>query len=470
MKVLLLNPPAEHELIANDPEICKQEGGLYPPLGILYVAAYAEKHSGHKIELLDALAERLSYDNLGQKIKEIGPDVVGITTMSFTIIDVLKSIEVIRRELPHVKIVLGGPHVHLYPEETINLKGVDYLVLGEGELAFKELLDAIERKISMHEVKGIVFKKDGRIINTGPRELIDNLDELPFPARHLTHIGRYYSLMAKRTPITTMFTSRGCPYRCIFCDRPHLGKKFRARSPKNVVDEMEQGVNMGIKEFFIYDDTFTIDRKRVFDICAEIKNRRLDIGWDIRARVNNVDSQMLKALKAAGCERVHFGVESGNTEILKILKKDITLEKAREAFKETKKAGLDILAYFMIGSPGETKKEIQDTISFAKSLSPDYAHFTILTPFPGTEVYKLALSKGIYKEDHWRAFALNPKPGFEPKYWEENFTRDELKGLLADVYKSFYVRPGYIARGMLKIRSFGELKRKLKAGLKVIGM
>ena len=160
----------------------------------------------------------------------------------------------------------------------------------------------------LKNVKGIVFKDRNKVINTGLRPLIMDLDKIPFPARTLTPYKKYSSLFAKRTPITTMETSRGCPYKCIFCDRPHLGKMFRARSPKNVADEIEECVNLGIKEILIYDDTFTINRKRVVDICNEIITRKLDISWDIRARVNTVDSELLNLMKKAGCEKIHYCV------------------------------------------------------------------------------------------------------------------------------------------------------------------
>ena len=238
----------------------------------------------------------------------------------------------------------------------------------------------------------------------------------------------------------------------------------------NVVNEMEECVKLGINEFLIYDDTFTIDRQRVIDVCNEIKRRKLNIGWDIRARVNNIDRELLRKLKEANCERVHYGVESGNPEILKILNKGITIDRVRTTFKQTKEAGISVLAYFMIGCPKETRKEILETIAFAKELKPDFVHITIFTPFPATEIYKMGLKDGIIKEDFWREFAKNPVPGFQPKCWEENFTREELQELIVYAYKSFYTRPSYILRRLTHVRSIGEFKRMARAGLKVFGM
>ena len=454
-------------ITTNVPSIVEEEKGIYPPIGLMSVAAYVEKHTEHKIEILDISLEKISYDVLENEIKKRKPDVVGIQTMTFTLIDVILTAKTVKKVDREIKVILGGPHVNIYPEESIQIPEVDYLVLGEGEIPFTELIHNIESKEKLRKTKGIVLKENGKIINTRPRELIEDLDVLPFPARHLTHYKKYYSLLAKRSPVTTMITSRGCPYKCLFCDRPHLGKKFRTRSAINVVDEMRECVDMGIKEFFIYDDTFTIDRQRVIDICDEIKNRQLDVGWDIRARVNNVDKKLLKKLKNAGCERIHYGVESADPRILKILRKGITIKQVENAFKWTKEVGITTLAYFIMGSPSETKKEILHTIEFAKKLDPDFVHLSIMTPFPATDLYYIGLKKGILKTDYWREFAKNPNPNFVPELWEENLSRAELIELLRYAYKSFYTRPIYILRSMLKVRSLEEFKRKAKAGLKV---
>ena len=470
MKILLINPPSDNEIIANNPAIIEEERGFNPPLGLLYIAAYIERHSNFDVEVLDTQVLDIGYNKLKEVIEEKSPDVVGITAMTFTLIDVIKTADIVKEIDRDIKVVLGGPHVHIYPYETIKLPQVDFIVLGEGEVTFLELVKNISNKNILREIKGVIFKENGDIINTGIRKLNNNLDDLPFPARHLTPIERYSSLMAKRNPITTMFTSRGCPFRCSFCDRPHLGKEFRARSAKNVVDEMDECVDMGIREFLIYDDTFTIDKKRVLDICDEIIKRKLNIGWDFRAHINTMDEEMLERLKEANCERIHFGVESGVDRILKILRKGITTERVKSVFKITKDFGISTLAYFMIGAPTETKDDILRTIEFAKEIDPDFVHITIFTPFPGTEVYRIGLENGIIKRDYWKDFANNPSDDFEPPYWYENLNKDELKSLIIHAYKEFYTRPAYIIKRLLKVRSLSEFKRKIKAGVKVLRM
>ena len=468
MRVLLINPPIDNMITTNIPTYVDEERGYNPPLGIMYVAAYAEKYTDHKIEILDVLAEELDYKGVEEEVRKRKPDVVGITAMTFTLIDVIKIAKIIKKVDDEIKIVLGGPHAHIYPNETIDIPEIDFLVLGEGEITFKELIQNIDDYDNLKNIKGLVFKNKGKIINTGQRDFIEDLDSIPFPARHMTNIGLYKSLLARRSTVTTMMTTRGCPYKCIFCDRPHLGKVFRARSAENVVCEMEECVEMGINEFILYDDTFTIDRQRVLNVCELIENKRLDIGWDIRARVNTVDKEMLIKLKTAGCERIHYGVESANPEILKLLNKCITISQVEKAFKMTKEVGIETLAYFMIGSPTETKDQILNTINFAKRLKPDYVHFSITTPFPATQLYYMGIEQGVFEEDYWKEFAINPSEDFIPQPWDAILSRNELMELLDHAYKSFYTRPGYILKKMMKVRSHGEFVRKARAGLRLL--
>lgn len=468
MKVLLINPPSDNMLTTEVPSIVNEERGANPPLGLLYLASVIRKDSPYKVAVLDTLAEELSHEEIERRIQNNKPDVVGLSIMTFTLIDCMIISKMIKKIDPEIKIIWGGPHVNIFPEESISLDYVDFVVLGEGEANIVPLLDAIGAGTGFEDVIGIVYQEKGEIKRTKPNSLIMDLDSIPFPARDLTNIKLYSSLLAKRSQVTTMITSRGCPYKCIFCDRPHLGKVFRARSAANVVEEMEQIVNQGIHEVLIYDDTFTIDRQRVVDICNSLIEKKLDLSWDIRARVNTVDLELLKLMKKAGCERIHYGIESGNQEILNILKKGITLEQAEKAFALTRKAGIGTLGYFMIGSPGETRETIMETINFAKKLKADFCHFSITTPFPATPLFDIGLKEGTIKYDYWKEFAKNPTKEFVPGLWEENLSKEELIELLTLAYKKFYTRPTYILKRILNVKSFEELKRKAKAGIKVL--
>ena len=233
---------------------------------------------------------------------------------------------------------------------------------------------------SLDRIAGLVFKDGKKTVFTAPPKLIDNLDKLPFPARRLTPWVKYNSILARKSIVTTMITSRGCPYQCIFCHKPYLGKKYRYHSARYVVEEIEACLNMGIEEIFIHDDIFTLDKKRVIEICRGILRRKLKFGWDVRSRVNNIDMEMLKMMKKAGCERIQYGVESGNQEVLNALRKGITIQQVRNAFKMTKSIGIKTLADFIIGSPKETEKEINDSLSLVADLDPDYVPFNEYAP------------------------------------------------------------------------------------------
>ena len=470
MKVLLINPPSLNQIAGNNPEIIDSERGFNPPLGLLYIASYLLNYTMHKVMVVDAQVEELDYASLKIRIEKINPDVVGVTVMNLTLPDVLKTVEVVKSVNHEIKVVLGGAHANDYPEETLNLAGVDFIVLGEGEKVFADLLNALEENRPIKELTGIVFKEDGKARNNGRRPFIQDLDTLPFPARHLTPYKKYTSLLAKNELITTMMTSRGCPHLCTFCNRQALGKVFRKRSASNIVNEMKACVDMGISEFLIYDDNFTVDKERVIAICDEIIKRKLDVRWHVRAHVNTVTEEMIDRMKAAGCAGIHYGVESGSDRILHAIKKGFVKQKAKEVIEMTKRKNISVLVYFIIGLPSERLDDIKETFRFARELDADYMHMTVLAPFAATEIYLEGLKNGVIKRDYWRDFTLNPGEGFDPPCWEEFFTRDQLQGLLKEGYKSFYLRPGYILKRLLNLKTWGQFQRQLHAGLGVLKM
>ena len=473
LRVLLINPPRFNELIGKNPAIVEKHRGFNPPLGVLQLAGYLEMHTKHHVEVIDAQPLHWDYQKLQDELLTRQFDVVGITAMTFTLIDVLLTCKVVRQVCPGATIILGGPHVHIYPDETIANDEVDFLIQGEGEIALTDFLPKLKKPETWPSVPGLVYiDADGKVVNNGVAPSVKDLDLLGFPARHKLDIRNYQSLLGKSNIITTMFTSRGCPFRCTFCDRPYspVISGFRWRSAKHVADEMEMCAEMGIDEAFIYDDTFTVRKDRIFELCDEIKRRKLRFRWDVRAHVNTVTEDLLRAMASAGCERIHFGVECGSPRMMKVINKNHSVEKVRSAFGWAKAAGIETLAYFIIGQQTETAADIQMSVDLAKSLNANYVHFTIFCPYPGTAIYKEGLQTGVIATDVWREFSKDPKPGFELPVWEEQFTRQELRQRLVDCYKGFYLRPGFIVKSMSRIRSLGELKRKLKAGLSVVSM
>ncbi len=468
MKVLLIAPPGIETIKSDLIHLIHEERGINPPIGLLYVATSIKKNSDHELEVLDASVDKLSIKQIGKEIKKFNPDIVGMTLSTFSLLECISIAKLAKEINPKIKVIVGGIHAYIYPRETIELGCFDYCVLGEAEHSIIKILDKIEKNESLSEIKGVVCKENGKILDTGPPELLTDLDSIAFPDRTLLPYKRYNSIVAKANPISIMITSRGCPCKCIFCDRPHLGKYFRVRSADNVVDEFKECARLGVKEILVYDDTFTINQRRVIDICKKIIERDIKIYWGIRARVDNVSEEMLAMLKEAGCVRVNYGVESGDPEILKRLQKGITLEQAERAFYLTRKYGMDALAYFMIGCPGDKQQTIERTRRFAEKLKPAYVHFTILMPFPSTKVYADALAKGFIRKDVWREFARSPVSDFEIPVYEENFKRDELVKLLSRCNRGFYFRPSFIAHEIFKKKSLGQFYRQGRAALKLL--
>ena len=449
------------------PEEVESGRGANPPLGLLYIAASVRRLGKDHVEFVDAQAENLNDESLEKRIAASNPDIVGITALSFTMPDVLAVCGMAKNA--DAMTIVGGPHAHIYPEETAKLENVDFVMRGEGEGSFPFLLDSIRVHEPPWDVSGAVWYTNGKICR-GPEPIpIDDLDILPHPARDMTDVNLYYSALARTSPATTMMTSRGCPYRCIFCDRPHLGKKCRYRSPANVVDEIEECLSLGIREFLIYDDNFATNRDRVVAISEEILHRDLRVIFDVRLRVTDLDDELAGMLRRAGCDRAHLRVESGDPEILKSLQKGITVDDARRAFETARHAKIRTLAYFLVGSPGETPDTVARSIKLAKELKPDYAHFSLLIPFPGTELYLNGIEKGIWKAgDPWLEFAANPRPDFLPPVWEENLSREKLVKLTLGAYRSFYRDPAYLWRRLRRIRNQGEVVRHIRTGLKIL--
>lgn len=470
MRVALVNPGQRLSLLGNNPRVIDKERGKNPPLGLLYVASAIKQEGHHEVRVLDATLPGLGQDRLEAYFKEMGFEVLGVTVTSFTLLDALEVIHRFKKVNPRGKVIAGGPHVAIYPRETVGLGVVDVAVKREGEPVINDILDRLTEPATLREVKGICFKHNGEIVDTGEAPYIENLDSLPIPDRTFLPYKEYYSLLGCDAYSTTIFTSRGCPFRCAFCDRPAMGKKFRCHGPDFVLQEIRHCLDLGIREFLFYDDTFTVNRKRVLDICKKIVDLDLEIFWDIRARVDTVDEEVLRALKKAGCRAVHYGVESGSERILERLNKGITLSRVKEIFQLTRTIGMDTLAYFMIGNPGETMVDIKASLDLALALKPDLLHLTIFTPFPATQLYREALDCGVISRDVWREFAANPSEEFIPPIWEENFSKGELQEIINRAYRKFYFRPEYIWRRLRRLRSFAEFTRKAKAGLSVLRM
>ncbi len=463
MKILLVQPPSDYKLRTHVPGMVESRSGALPPLSLMYLAAMM-KGTPHEVAILDCDADILNAEQVRAAIKGHNPDIVGITSTTFTIVDAVVIANLTKELFPQAKVIMGGPHGSIYPKETAAMPSIDYVLQGEGELVFPMLIEAIYKKTDELNVPGVSCKRNGEVQSSCPAGTIQDLDSIPFPDRTIIKSEKYFSLLSHHKYITTMITSRGCPYQCSFCFR-HTGKEFRAVSAERVVDEMELCKKMGFEEIFMVDDTFTVDKKRVLDICASIKRRGLKIGWDVRANVLTLmDHDIIVAMKEAGCLRIHIGVESGTAQISKVIRKHLNLDKARKTFDFIRETGMQLLTYFMIGHPTETREQVLETIEYAIDINPDFAQFSITTPFPATELYSQGLTSGFIKEDYWKRFAENPLQDFTPPYWTETLPEEELLELSALAHRRFYMRPSYILRTLKGLRSLTEFRRKAATG------
>ena len=467
MKILFLVPPETISLESSVPKALEGGKGYYPKLGLLYVAAYYERETGNTATFIDCPPENVSETALLARVREIKPNMVAMSIMTFNLLDALRTAKILKQEHPHLKICLGGPHVNLYPKETLNLPEIDYVVFGEGEKIFTRLTQALEGgKEPLSAINGLGWKENETLhINPAETQLLD-LDELPFPARHLVDVSSYQHIIGEGRQFFTIQATRGCPAACSFCDIRKT--KFRIRSPESVVDEIEELVKLGVDDLFFVDDTITIDKKNVLAICNLMVERGIKIHFKISARVDTINQEVVDALKKAGCYRIHFGIESASPEHLKYLQKGQTPEKVERACKMVRKAGIGFFAYMMIGIPHETKEEMLATVEFAKKLRPDYAQFSICTPYPKVELYFQMLREGIVPEDYWQKFAENPTADFKIKFWNKDFTEEELRQIQDECHARFYRSPTYIMKQITQLRSWSDFAAKARMGTRIL--
>ncbi len=460
MKTLLISPSKRIAYGDMDPPD-------YPPIGLAYIGAVLEK-DGHQVHILDMDIEKMDINQLKGFLNEYCPEIVGIscaTPLFKTSLLLAKTCK--ENKVPYVAI--GGIHPTIKPREVISSEYVDFVIRGEGEITMSELLKKLEEKNKkLGDIDGLTFKEKGKIKNNKNRELINDLDSLPFPARHLFKHFKYTYPDAMYSPTIPIMTSRGCPGQCTYCQTKQIcGLRYRFRSAKNILDEIEHLIEKyKAKEIHIWDDNFTVNKKRVLDFCKEFKERNIDIPISIPQglRVDQVDEETLKALKEIGVYSLGFGVESGNNEILRIVKKNTNTDQIRKAISLAKKFKFEIWAFFMIGLPGDTEETIRQTIDFAKELDPDLAKFLILKPFPGSEVYKQLDEQGLILEKDYDKYGVYHTPVHKlPTVSPQRMLEIEKKA-----YREFYFRPKKILQQITRTKSVHRFRLNLKAALSIL--
>ena len=450
MKILLIRYHDKNNINTRLPQSLNKIQGVLPPLGLSYIASFLER-KGYEAEILDVQALNLTSNQTFQFLKDCKPDIVGVTSMTS---NVWGAFEVTRlaKETGAIT-VLGGPQLASFPRETLFHNFVDFGIIGEGEYAFWKLVKSFEEGSSFENIRGLVYRKNKDIIVNEP-DLVEHLDELPFPARHLLPMNKYSSIIGLH-PVTTMITSRGCPFKCGFCSKQPSDKKYRTRSPKNVVDEMEEIVKKyKIKEIMFYDDVITLKRSHIVGICEEILKRGLKVKWESPTRVDCVDESLLRLMHKAGCIRLRYGVESGDPRILELMNKKIDISLIKRIFKLTRRIGIETFAYFIIGYISETYESYKKTLKLAMELDIDLAMFTMATPYPNTEFYKMAVSKNLIERDYWSRFTKGTNVNTRLPYFINDAER-----LIENAYRRFYLRAGFILKMLMKLKNFITIRK-----------
>lgn len=472
MKILLIDPPYRIDEIGGKKHNFKSAVNKILSLGLAYLAAVAER-AGYVVKIADCTLGS-TYKELIKIAERFRPQIIGITATTPTFRNAAYVASILRNILPEAILICGGAHPTACPEDTLNTGIFDFLVLGEGEETFLELISYIKSKqcILPENIRGIAFKKNGEIVITPARPRIENLDSLPFPARHLLPpLSAYRPTPAsyRRLPLAVIITSRGCPSRCTFCDRAVFGEKFRQRGVSNVMAEVEEVVyKYGAKEIRFFDDTFTLNPEFVEGICRAMKKLRPAIPWTCLTKVTAVNYEMLKMMRDSGCWQVLFGLESGDDYVLSKLRKGNTVSQNREAVFWAKRAGLNVRADFLVGSPWETKETFGKTVEFAKRLPLDFAHFNKFVPYPGTAIYNDLISNGHRIHFNDNGSYIGNQNDFV--YVPETFTNSEYTQWLNRAYKEFYLRPRYITRRLLSIRTFPEFTGQLKGLYSIVSL
>ncbi|MDD5594906.1 MAG: radical SAM protein [Candidatus Omnitrophica bacterium] len=467
MEVLIINPPIPGKIKYIREGRCEQRLSSFqymmPPISLVSIAALLEKN-GFRVKVLECIGKNLQFKDVEKEIAEFKPGLLIINFSTATYFNDLKFAGLVRN-LTSAHLTAIGVHVSALPQETLTQSRLDSVVRGEPETACLDLAQAILQRKGLERVRNLSFKDKQAVVDNLGGNFIEDLNTLPYPARHLID-NNCYSLPTASRPYTMVISSRGCPYKCIFCTaRQYYGEKPRFRDPKNIITEVEEIIGrFKIKDIVMWADTFTLNRDLVMEFCALIKSRNLKFNWMCNSRVDKVDEEMLITMRNAGCKGIAYGIESGVQSILDSAKKGINLNQIERAFCLTRRAKIPSLGHVILGLPGETPGTIKETLNFLKKLNPDYAQFYCAIPFPGTDFYSLAKNNGWLVTDNWSNFELNQAIIKTPLLSEE-----ELRLSRKSAYAAFYLRPGYIFKKMGRLLPMcfsGKPGRKIFSFLK----
>jgi radical SAM superfamily enzyme YgiQ (UPF0313 family) len=436
------------------------------PIYLAYIVAVLEE-AGLEVAFVDAVMEEMSIPDFSEAVARIRPDLVVMECSTPSIYHDLESARAAKESFVGTFVALIGSHPTFFHEEILKENpAIDAVIRGEAEITTRELALALADGDDLSQVLGLSYRRADEVCVNAARPLIEDLDTLPFPARHIVPQEGYRAAIYSGEHPTAMVSSRGCPYHCVYCLWPDTlyGHQFRARSAANVVDEMEHVArDYGVDEIYFDDDCLTLGKKRVMEMCRLLLEREVDVNWIVQARVDSVDREVLAAMKEAGCHYILFGVESGSPRMLEIMKKRITLDRARQAFKDCRELGIKTQAFFLFGVPGETEETIEETIRFAKEINADSTQFAIAIPHPGTQLYQTCMDNGWLVFDSWEDFAA------ENSLIETGqLTREDVEKARIRAYKEYYFSPRFVTRSLLRVRNFQDVKRLARGAKSVV--
>ena len=431
--------------------------GIFPSLALAGLAAWI-RQNGYGVRIIDLHVNNMYPKDAVQQVTEYDPHIVALTAKTLGWPAVIEIAQMVRVAAPNAIIVVGGPHMSIYARESLTWDCFDLAVVGDGEETFLEICERVSqgsRIEQMRDILGTAVRTPDGIIQNPPRPLPKDINQYPMTAWDLIPVDRYHCLTLLK-PFATMVTTRGCPWHCGYCSQVY-SEKLRFRDVELVVDEMEYlEKRHGVREIVFFDETFTIGKKRMKKFSEEVQRRGLKVKFNIRARVDTVDREVVRALKAAGLRSIHMGVEAGTDRVLKIMNKQITREQTEAAFRICREEGIDTRGYFMVGYYDATHDDVEDMIRFASGLGLDWASFSVATALPATDLYRIAQERGYVDGDFWKQYTIDGG-GLIPQLETETFTAEQLRAYRTKAYMKFYLRPELIRRKLSKAEGREEL-------------
>ncbi|MBM4391886.1 MAG: radical SAM protein [Deltaproteobacteria bacterium] len=428
--------------------------GIFPSLSLLSLASWVRQH-GFPVRVIDLHAENLYPKEAADRVREFDPQIVALTAKTLGWPAVIEIAQMVKATCPKALVVVGGPQLAIYPKESLTWDCFDIAAVGDGEETMLDICEAVESGSALDDIPGTCVRKGSDFVMNPSRSVPKDVDKYPMPAWDLVDVNRYHCLTLLK-PFATMVTTRGCPWHCGYCSQVY-SDKLRFRSPELVVDEMEWLVkNHGVKEIVMFDETFTIGKKRMRKLSEEILRRNVNVKFNIRARVDTVDREVLELLKRAGLRSIHMGVEAGTDRVLKIMNKQITREQTERAFRIAREVGIETRGYFMVGYYDATPQDIEEMINFSSSIGLDWASYSVATALPATDLYRIAQERGYVDGDFWRRYTINGG-GPIPQLETETFTAERLRQYRTKAYMNFYLRPDLIRRKLSKAEGREEL-------------